>query len=39
MHQAQSLVFVKDVEVQILYITEPSSNVILFFKMDVQKFE
>lgn len=33
MHQAQSLVFVKDIEGQTLYINEPASNIITFFRM------
>lgn len=36
MHQAQSLIFVRDVEGQTLYITEPASQVIIFFRMSVQ---
>lgn len=39
MHQAQSLVFVKDIEGQTLYISEPGSNVIKFFRMSEQNSE
>lgn len=39
MHQAQCLVFVRDIEDQTLYLSEPASNIIKFFRIEPENTE